>query len=90
MVGLKALRATASFYELRSVTQGKAETQPRGLRSVGRLQLENVRRKGLLSAERGNRRLYDRRDEKNKHEVRGNSAGRIIFTGVGHASSQGF
>jgi hypothetical protein len=42
-----------------------------------------------LSAETGDQRLDNRRNQKDKNKVRRRSAGKIIFSGLSHGSSQG-
>jgi hypothetical protein len=51
---------------------------------------ENPTAGALLLAKAGQQRLNDRSNEKDKYKVRGNAAGRIIFSNLGHASSRRF
>lgn len=43
----------------------------------------------MLSAEAGKQGFDDSSHQENKGEVRGDAAGRIIFSNLGHGSSQG-
>ena len=50
----------------------------------------NPHRKSALFHEAGKRSLDDRCNQKDEHKVRGNTTGRMIFSNLGHGSSQGF
>lgn len=43
-----------------------------------------------LTAEAGQQGFDDRRDQKDEHKVGSGTAGKIVFSRLGHGSSQGF